>query len=84
MSVWNWVSEGLTAHPPDDTNMKQGWNDINRGKTEELGSKPVPLPICPPQTLHGPTSAVRCRRLTASAAIGLCINALLIEVLNVT
>jgi hypothetical protein len=41
-----------------------------RGKTEELGEKPVPVPLCPPQIPHGLTrartrdSAVRGRRLT--------------------
>jgi hypothetical protein len=42
-------------------------------KTEELGEKPVPVPLCPPQTPHGLTrartrvSAVRGRRLTTWA-----------------
>jgi hypothetical protein len=42
-------------------------------KTEELGEKPVPLPLCPPQIPHGltrartPASAVRDRRLTTWA-----------------
>jgi hypothetical protein len=41
-----------------------------QGKTEELGEKPVPVPLCPPQIPHGLTrartrdSAVRGRRLT--------------------
>jgi hypothetical protein len=40
-----------------------------QGKTEELGEKPVPVPLCPPQIPHGLTrawtraSAVRDRRL---------------------
>ena len=44
-----------------------------QGKTEVLGEKPVLLPLCPSQIPHGPTrdrtrtSAVRGRRLTASA-----------------
>jgi hypothetical protein len=43
------------------------------GKTEELGKKPVPVPLCPPQITHGLTrartraSAVRGRRLTTWA-----------------
>jgi hypothetical protein len=47
------------------------WNDILTGETEELGEKPVPVPLCPPQIPHGLTrartraSAVRGRRLTA-------------------
>jgi hypothetical protein len=41
-----------------------------QGKNEELGEKPVPVPLCPPQISHGLTqarnraSAVRGRRLT--------------------
>jgi hypothetical protein len=41
------------------------------GKTEVLGEKPVPMPLCPPQIPHGLTldrigaSAVGGRRLTA-------------------
>jgi hypothetical protein len=44
---------------------------ILTGKTEELGEKPVPVPLFPPQISHGLTqvrtraSAVRGRRLTA-------------------
>jgi hypothetical protein len=40
-----------------------------QGKTEVLGKKPVPVPLCPPQIPHGLTwaSAVRGRRLTAWA-----------------
>jgi hypothetical protein len=29
--------------------MEPWWNDIVRGKTEELGVKPVPVPLFPPQ-----------------------------------
>jgi hypothetical protein len=42
-----------------------------QGKTEVLGEKPVPVPLCPPQIPHGLTryrtraSALRGRRLTA-------------------
>jgi hypothetical protein len=41
------------------------------GENGQLGEKPVPVPICPPQTPHGLTryrnraSAVEGRRLTA-------------------
>jgi hypothetical protein len=44
-----------------------------QGKTEELGEKPVPVPLCPQQIPHGLTqartraSAVRVRRLTTWA-----------------
>jgi hypothetical protein len=46
-----------------------------RAKAEELGDKPVPVPLCPPQTPDGLTrartraSAVRGRRLTAWAMV---------------
>jgi hypothetical protein len=49
------------------------WNDTDRGKTEKLEEKPVPVPLCPPQIPHGLTraltraSAVRGRRLTTWA-----------------
>jgi hypothetical protein len=33
------------------------WNDID-GKTEELGEKPIPVPLCPPQIPHGLTQAL--------------------------
>jgi hypothetical protein len=39
-------------------------NEIDRGKTEELGEKPVPVPLCPPQIPHGLTRD----RTRASAA----------------
>jgi hypothetical protein len=45
---------------------------ILTGKTEVLGEKAVPVPLCPPQISHGLTwdrtrvSAVRVWRLTAS------------------
>jgi hypothetical protein len=35
--------------------MEHRWNEIDRGKTEILGEKPVPVPLCPPQIPHGPT-----------------------------
>jgi hypothetical protein len=44
-----------------------------QGKTEKVGEKPVPVPLCPPQTPHGLTrgrtraSALRGRRLTTWA-----------------
>jgi hypothetical protein len=46
---------------------------ILTGETEELGEKPVPVSLCPPQITHGLTrtrtrdSAVRDRRLTTLA-----------------
>jgi hypothetical protein len=35
--------------------MEDWWNIINKGKTEILGEKPVPLPLCLPQIPHGLT-----------------------------
>jgi hypothetical protein len=40
------------------------WNDIDRGKPVELGEKPVPVPLRPPQIPHGLIRA----RTRASAA----------------
>jgi hypothetical protein len=48
-------------------------DEIDRGKTEVLGEKPVPVPLCPPQIPHGLTrdrtqaSALRGQLLTAWA-----------------
>jgi hypothetical protein len=42
------------------------WNDIDRG-TEELGEKPVPVPLCPPQFAHGLT---RERKLASTVKAG--------------
>jgi hypothetical protein len=36
-----------------------------QGKTEVLGEKPVPVPLCPPQIPHGPT---RTRRKSCPSA----------------
>ena len=54
--------------------MLQTHRSLDRqGKTEVLGEKPVPVPLCPPQIPHGlardrtGASAVRGRRLTAWA-----------------
>jgi hypothetical protein len=49
------------------------WNDIDREKSEELGEKPVSVPLCPPEMTQGMSraqtrdSAVRGQRLTAWA-----------------
>jgi hypothetical protein len=51
--------------------LEHRWNEIDRGKLKYLGEERVPVPLCPPQTLHGLTrdrtraSAVGGRRLTA-------------------
>jgi hypothetical protein len=36
------------GHHPSDEYGQPHWNDIERKKPEELGDKPVPVPICPP------------------------------------
>jgi hypothetical protein len=51
----------------------------SKGENRQLGEKPVPVPLCPPQISHGlirdrtRASAVRDRQLTAMARpLGLC------------
>jgi hypothetical protein len=51
------VHVGLIIHPPGDIWVRRAkvewyW----QGKTEELGEKPVLVPLCPPQIPHGPTT----------------------------
>jgi hypothetical protein len=43
------------------------WNETDREKTEVLGEKPVPVPLCPPQILH---------RLTQDGTRALAANSL--------
>jgi hypothetical protein len=47
--------------------MEHWWNESDRGKTEVLGEKPVPVPLCPHGLIRDRTRAadVRGRRLTA-------------------
>jgi hypothetical protein len=45
--------------------MQHRWNETDRGKTEVLGEKPVPVPLCPPQIPHGLT-----RDRTRASAVG--------------
>jgi hypothetical protein len=35
--------------------MEHQWNETDRGKPEERGEKPVPVPLCQPQIPHGLT-----------------------------
>jgi hypothetical protein len=55
-------------HSPDDMSLESDGGMILMGK-QELREKPVPMPLCPPQSPHGLTqvrtraSAVRGRRL---------------------
>jgi hypothetical protein len=64
---WRW--SGIFIFPSNGAPVEWNW----QGKTEVLGEKPVPVPLCPPQIPHGLTrdrtraSAVRGRRLTAWA-----------------
>jgi hypothetical protein len=36
--------------------IEQWWNDTERGKSEVLGEKTVPVPFCPTKIPHGLTS----------------------------
>jgi hypothetical protein len=61
-----------------------------QGKTEELGEKPVPMPLCPPQIPHGLTrsrtraSAVRGRRLTTWGTACQCRKLVSVSISTVT
>ena len=64
---WRWLV--FLVFPCNVAPVELNW----QGKTEVLGEKPVPVPLCPPQIPHGliwdrtRSSAVRGRRLTAWA-----------------
>ena len=68
---WRWEKDDrfFFIFPSNGAPVEWNW----QGKTEVLGEKPVPLPLCPPQIPHGLTrnrtraSAVGSRRLTAWA-----------------
>jgi hypothetical protein len=63
--------EAYSVLPCNGAPVEWNW----QGKTEVLGEKPVPVPLCPPQISPGLTrdrtrvSAVRSRRLTAWAMV---------------
>jgi hypothetical protein len=63
------VSVSFCPFPSNEQPVEWNW----QGKTEELGEKPVPVPLCPPQIPHGLSrdrtraSAVGGRRLIAWA-----------------
>jgi hypothetical protein len=70
--LWTAAAKGPIVHSQDDiwlcrATVEWYW----QGKTEELGGKPVPVPLCPPQNPHGlnrartRVSAVRGQRLAA-------------------
>jgi hypothetical protein len=68
------ASNGPTVHPPYDIWKWRSTADWYwQGKTEELGERSVPLPLCLPRISHGLTrarswvSTVRGRRLTSWA-----------------
>jgi hypothetical protein len=57
--VWGYVSElqppaGLLFIPLVTYEYGElWWDDIDRGETEQLVQKPVPVPLCSPQIPHG-------------------------------
>jgi hypothetical protein len=74
LCLWTAVTNKPIVHPPGGiwvwrTKLEWYW----QGKTEYLGEKPVPEPLCPPQIPHGlkqartRASEVRGRRITARA-----------------
>jgi hypothetical protein len=68
--LWTAASNGHIVHPPDDMwvhSIMVEW--YWQGNPEELGEKPVPVPVCSPQVPHGLVSAVRVWRLTAWATL---------------
>jgi len=52
VSRWFCCQNYVTSVIDEWFNMEHWWNDID-GKTEVLGEKPVPFPLCPPQISHG-------------------------------
>jgi hypothetical protein len=66
---WRWKMISFFIFTSNGAPVEWNW----QGKTEVLGGKPVPVPLCPQQTPHGLTrdrtrvSAVEGRRLTAWA-----------------
>jgi hypothetical protein len=70
LRLWTVASNGLCSSFICREYGEPWWNDID-GKTEELGEKPVPVPLCPPQIPNGLIQAwtrvcmVRGWRLTA-------------------
>jgi hypothetical protein len=74
LRLWTAATSGHVVHPPDDMSLESDVGMIYwQGKTEELGDKPVPVPLRSPQIPHEMTrartraSAVRGRLLIAWA-----------------
>jgi hypothetical protein len=81
LRLWTAVTNGHIVHPADDTRVSRATVELYwQGKTEEIGEKPVPVPLHPPQITHGLTrartqaSAVRGRRVTRCAHTSFKIN----------
>jgi hypothetical protein len=49
LHLWTVATNGHIAHPPDDMSLESAGGMIYwQGKTEELGEKAVPVPLCAP------------------------------------
>jgi hypothetical protein len=53
--LWTVATNGPFFHPQINMSFRAMWKDTDRGKTEDLGENPVPVPPCPQQILHGLT-----------------------------
>jgi hypothetical protein len=48
---WRWRERWSVFFSSNGALVEWNW----QGKTEVLGEKPIPVPLCPPQIPHGPT-----------------------------
>jgi hypothetical protein len=73
LRLWTADINGHIVHPPDDMSWRATVEWYWQGKTEELGEKPVPVPLCPPQISHGLTRA-RTRASANHLSHGICFH----------